>query len=205
MKANQLLIIVLTIIIIIIVKQLISLKRELSILKRKNRKIKIEKLTSKKIFKKNEFQELSYEKEINLKNGGVILVDNFNKYQHRVSYSINEELKELRAGWFKTINIFVEQRTVEPMKMLCDYNCKLNYDNVEYVELVMENEFSNINKHQLDNMPRRIIFLDKNKISLLELYFNRYGFMVKAIDEFKNIVFEETEKDVCDLFKQEII
>lgn len=50
MKANQLLIIVLTIIVIIIVKQLISLKRELSILKRKNRKIKIEKLTSKKIF-----------------------------------------------------------------------------------------------------------------------------------------------------------
>ena len=69
----------------------------------------------------------------------------------------------------------------------------------------MENEFSNINKHQLDNMPRRIIFLDKNKIPLLELYFNRYGFMIKAIDEFKNVIFEETEKDVCDLFKQEII
>lgn len=47
--------------------------------------------------------------------------------------------------------------------------------------------------------------IPKNKIPLLELYFNRYGFMVKAIDEFKNIIFEETEKDVCNLFKQEII
>lgn len=60
-----------------------------------------------------------------------------------------------------------------------------------YVELVMDRKIRNINKLQEDNFPRSIKFLDKNKKILLELEFNEFGFMVRAINKEQKMIFED--------------
>ena len=137
-----------------------------------------------------EYKMLSYEAIILLDDYGLINVDNRNRYQHNVGFiNFRNKSLELRAGWFKTPSIFLEDRTVEPMiqKSIGIAN------NFKYVELIMNKKNINILEHQKDNFPREINFLDENKQSILILKFNEFGFMIKAIDKLGKIILEDKE------------
>jgi len=138
-----------------------------------------------------EYENFTYEKNI-IFNDGMIHVNN-RHHQHIVVYSKNKEEKELRSGcfgvWIRNPSFFIEDRTTNPMKRQ-NFFIKENYS---YAELIMDKRVRNITKHQKDNFPRRIKFLDKNKKVLLELEFNEFGFMVRVIDEFQNTIYEDKE------------
>lgn len=142
------------------------------------------------ILTNQEFQALSYEAIIILDDYGIISVDNRNRYQHNVDFiNFRNESLELRAGWFKTPSIFLEDRTVEPM---IQSNIEMN-DDFKYVELIMNKENIDIFEHQKNNFPREIKFLDEDKKVILTLKFNEFGFMVKAIDKLEKILIEDKE------------
>ena len=137
-----------------------------------------------------EYKMLSYEAIILLDDYGLINVDNRNRYQHNVGFiNFRNKSLELRAGWFKTPSIFLEDRTVEPM---IQKNIRIE-NNFKYVELIMNKKNINILEHQKDNFPREINFLDENKQSILILKFNEFGFMIKAIDKLGKIILEDKE------------
>lgn len=137
-----------------------------------------------------EYEMLSYEAIIVLDDYGLINVDNRNRYQHNVGFiNFRNGSLELRAGWFKTPSIFLEDRTVEPM---IQKNIRIE-NNFKYVELIMNKKNINILEHQKDNFPREINFLDENKKSILILKFNEFGFMIKAIDKLGEIILEDKE------------
>lgn len=137
-----------------------------------------------------EYEMLSYEAIIVLDDYGLINVDNRNRYQHNVGFiNFRNGSLELRAGWFKTPSIFLEDRTVEPM---IQKNIRIE-NNFKYVELIMNKKNINILEHQKDNFPREINFLDENKKSILILKLNEFGFMIKAIDKLGEIILEDKE------------
>ena len=137
-----------------------------------------------------EYEMLSYEAIIVLDDYGLINVDNRNRYQHNVGFiNFRNGSLELRAGWFKTPSIFLEDRTVEPM---IQKNIRIE-NNFKNVELIMNKKNINILEHQKDNFPREINFLDENKKSILILKFNEFGFMIKVIDKLGEIILEDKE------------
>ena len=131
-----------------------------------------------------------YEKNIIFDKNYILHVNNRHR-QHRVYISKDEKVKELRSGWFcgwiGDPSIFIEDWIIDPMKRE-DFKIEEKYS---YVELVMDRKIRNINKLQEDNFPRSIKFLDKNKKILLELEFNEFGFMVRAINKEQKMIFED--------------
>lgn len=140
------------------------------------------------ILTKLEYETLSYEKVFDFGNGK-LLVNNAEKYQHRISFVTDNKLWELRGGNFKSTNIFWENRSIEQMEYLFEHLGK----SFEYVDLEMDKEMKNIQEHQENNFPRRIKFLDEDKEQVLQLIFNDYGFLIRVIDEFQNVIYEDKE------------
>ncbi|MCB8566312.1 hypothetical protein [Fusobacterium ulcerans] len=140
------------------------------------------------ILTKLEYETLSYEKVFDFENGK-LLVNNKGKYQHRISFVIDNKLWELRGGNFKNTNIFWEDRSITGMIYLFEYLGK----SFEYVDLEMDRDITNIQEHQKDNFPRRIKFLNKDKEVVLKLIFNDYGFLIRVIDEFQDFIYEDKE------------
>ena len=141
------------------------------------------------VLSKEKFSIFSYEKKIKL-NNGILKIANYSMYQHRVNFCTKKRVFEIRSGNFKTTSFFVENRTSFPYTKQ-DFKGKDFYS----VEITMNNPLKNLKSHFKDNFPRKLIFLDEDKNSILELIFNKYGFMIKAIDEKENIIYRDEEVD----------
>ncbi|BBA53220.1 hypothetical protein FV113G1_P10210 (plasmid) [Fusobacterium varium] len=138
-----------------------------------------------------EYRNFTYEKNIVLDEDCIIHIDN-RHYQHIVNYSTGGKEKELRSSQFNTWSstYILEDRTANFTEMT---KCFLKLQDVSYVEITMDKNIKDINKLQKDNFPREIKFLDENKKIVLKQEFNDYGFLIRVIDEFQNVIYEDKE------------
>lgn len=171
------------------------------------------------IANKLNYREFSYEKIFDFE-GGKLVVNNYNKYQH-MNFFIKDPSKEiyyenadiqLRGGNFRNTYFFVENRTIEPMQYIVEWKQVIDF---ESVMIVMDKKVKDtsidfedrIYHHHEDNFPRSIEFFNKGE-SILFLIFNELGFMIKAIDEAENTIFEDKEilgsEDIRKLIKKNL-
>ena len=171
------------------------------------------------IANKLNYGEFSYEKIFNFE-GGKLVVNNYNKYQH-MNFFIKDTSKkiyyknadiQLRGGNFRNTCFFVEDRTEEPMKYIYDGRKVHDFKSVMIVMDKMVKDTSidfedRIYHHHEDNFPRSIEFFNKEG-SILFLIFNELGFMIKAIDGYGNTIFEDKEilgaEDIRKLIKKNL-
>lgn len=144
-------------------------------------------LTNKLILSKNKYQSFSYLAEIPLEKGKLSIYGAKN-YQHKVF--LNE--KNLQGANLKNINhlLLVEENGIVTTK----YREKEEY---EFVKIILRksyfklfNIFKKVFPQYKNNFPEQIIFLNKNKNPILQIFFNQEGIIGKILNSNADVIYQ---------------
>lgn len=151
-------------------------------------------LTNKLILSKNKYQSFSYLTEIPLEEGKLSIYGAKN-YQHKVF--LNE--KNLQGANLKNINhlLLVEENGIVTTK----YREKEVY---KFVKIILKkpyfklfNIFKKFFPQYKNNFPEQIIFLNKNKNPILQIFFNQEGIIEKILKSDDEVIYQyKKEKEI---------